>query len=141
MKKQQSGFTLIELMIVVAIIGILAAIAIPSYMDYINKAKATEVFNSLGMPKATVAEFFTVNGEMPQLTELGISFGALSVASYVGSVAYTRTSSTVAEIRASGALDVSALSLKLVGTGQAGGGVNWVCSPTAGTTLAPSSCR
>jgi type IV pilus assembly protein PilA len=141
MKKQQSGFTLIELMIVVAIIGILAAIAIPSYMDYINKAKATEVFNSLGMPKATVSEFFTVNGEMPQLTELGISFGALSVASYVGSVAYTRTSSTVAEIRASGALDVSALSLELVGTGQAGGGVNWVCSATAGTTLAPSSCR
>ena len=74
MKNVQKGFTLIELMIVVAIIGILAAIAIPAYQDYTIRSKVTEVINAAGVCKTSVAEFHQTQGKMPaNLTEAGCS--------------------------------------------------------------------
>ena len=64
MKKQQ-GFTLIELMIVVAIIGILAAIAIPAYQDYTIRAQVSEGLNLMGACKAAVTEFYQDQGAFP----------------------------------------------------------------------------
>src|SRR6187551_2588542 len=64
-KATQKGFTLIELMIVVAIIGILAAIAIPAYQDYTTRAQVTEALNMAGAAKTGVAETYTSNGAWP----------------------------------------------------------------------------
>ncbi|RMD80193.1 MAG: pilin [Gammaproteobacteria bacterium] len=65
MKKMQQGFTLIELMIVVAIIGILAAIAIPAYQDYTIRAKVSEGLNLAAGAKAAVTEYYQDKGSFP----------------------------------------------------------------------------
>ena len=65
MKRLNSGFTLIELMIVVAIIGILAAIAIPQYQNYVARAQVAEALVLIAPAKLGVAEYYSTNGEMP----------------------------------------------------------------------------
>ena len=77
MNKLQRGFTLIELMIVVAIIGILAAIAIPAYQDYTIRAQVTEGLNLAGDIKAGVAEWFSNTGDWPvNIGALGVGVGS-----------------------------------------------------------------
>lgn len=65
MRMRQKGFTLIELMIVVAIIGILAAVAVPAYSDYTVRAKVTEAITAAGAAKTSVADYYYANGELP----------------------------------------------------------------------------
>ncbi len=84
--RQHKGFTLIELMIVVAIIGILAAIAIPAYQDYIARAQAGEAMQLLGGAKAPMAEYFANQGIWP--TAPG-SVMATTAGKYVSAIYYT----------------------------------------------------
>ena len=86
--KQQQGFTLIELMIVVAIIGILAAIAIPAYQDYTVRSKISEGLNMAGAAKLAVAETYDSSGLMPAGTNPSFGLpGAVSIsAQYVSMI-------------------------------------------------------
>ena len=86
MVKKSGGFTLIELMIVVAIIGILAAIAVPSYMGYTARAQASEAFTISAPLRTVVAEFYNEKGRVPNETEAGDLFSGSVEGSYVSAV-------------------------------------------------------
>ena len=74
--KAQKGFTLIELMIVIAIVGILAAIALPAYQDYIVRSKISEAMAGLAEGKTTVAEYYAANLSYPaEASSFGIGSG------------------------------------------------------------------
>ena len=98
MRKQiQKGFTLIELMIVVAIIGILAAIAIPAYQDYTTRAQVTEGLNMAGAAKAAVTETYTATGGWPaNNTAAGLAAVPTDIkGKYVDSVSVTNNQITI----------------------------------------------
>jgi len=96
MKAIQKGFTLIELMIVVAIIGILAAIAIPAYQDYTIRAQVTEGLNLAGAVKASVAETFAQTGTWPaNNTAAGVGIASAITGKYVSSVSVVNGGITI----------------------------------------------
>jgi type IV pilus assembly protein PilA len=97
MRKFQQGFTLIELMIVVAIIGILAAIAIPAYQDYTIRSQVTEGLSLAAAAKTAVAESFSNDGEAPATRAIaGMSAAATDTSgNYVSSVAVVNGTITI----------------------------------------------
>ena len=111
MKKVQQGFTLIELMIVVAIIGILAAVAIPSYQNYTLKAKYTEVTNAVN-PYKTAVDLCANMGSCVDATATaisGCSIGTLGIPSsqsstYLASVAVSSTGTLTVTPKATGGI-------------------------------------
>ncbi|MEO1246503.1 MAG: pilin [Pseudomonadota bacterium] len=96
MKSVQKGFTLIELMIVVAIIGILAAIAIPAYQDYTIRAQVSEGLSLAGGAKATMSEVFQDRGSWPDdNADAGLADPGQILGKYVVSVTASRTGAGV----------------------------------------------
>ncbi len=95
-KYKQEGFTLIELMIVVAIIGILAAVAIPAYQDYIKKSKVSEANTLFDGFKTEVMNFYSDKGAWPEKLDELTSQGLIIKGTYVGTTAATATTYTIA---------------------------------------------
>ena len=142
--KKQSGFTLIELMIVVAIVAILAAIALPAYQSYTKKAKFTEVVTATG-PFKTAIEICLQNGNA--ITACGTSgtngIPAVPTAAegYVGSIGLTGTTSVITAT-ATGIKDTQSTPAEytyiLTPTVKGSGKVTWAVS---GTCLADGICQ
>ncbi|HLT92484.1 MAG TPA: pilin [Woeseiaceae bacterium] len=144
MKKVQQGFTLIELMIVVAIIGILAAIAIPAYQDYTIRAQVAEGLSLTGAAKVASTEFWQDRGQFPtDNAEAGLADAGDITGKYVTSVEVAGNLITVTYGNdANQAINGATVVLE---ADTAGGSVEWDCS--GGGALStnpqwlPSSCR
>ena len=142
-RTMQKGFTLIELMIVVAIIGILAAVALPAYQDYTVRAKTSEVVLAASGGRTAVAEAYQTLGHMPlNLTSAGFSSQS---SPYVSEVGYTQGSATVATIAATASskeAKICAGTVTLTGTADSTTGVvTWVCSGSITPKYLPANCR
>ena len=152
MKAQmQKGFTLIELMIVVAIIGILAAVALPAYQDYTTRAKMTEVLSFAASGKTAVAEYFQSEGTLPVANEdAGLGVATDITSQYVESVTVTNGVIQV-EIQGTNVTDLDLANVTLtpvdadgdiIVTGHSGP-ISWKCEPSSAdfNKYFPASCR
>ncbi|HAF92478.1 MAG TPA: prepilin-type cleavage/methylation domain-containing protein [Pseudomonas sp.] len=147
MKAQmQKGFTLIELMIVVAIIGILAAIAIPAYQDYTARAQMTEAMTLASGLKTNVSEIFAQTATCPTNGNDGISAATEYKGNYVAQVATAGTAAATggctitATMKSSGvASGITSTKLQLALTVE-DGSYTWACNSTAAQKYLPKSC-
>jgi type IV pilus assembly protein PilA len=152
----QKGFTLIELMIVVAIIGILAAIAIPAYQNYTKRAHVTEGINLAGGAKASVAEYYASNNDFPKtnasagLAEATLIKGNATDSVGVGALdGKANTKKGLIFIKYNDKVD-SVKNVLVLSPSTTAGGIQWKCSRVdtniaTGTAidqeLVPSNCR
>lgn len=137
-KNVQKGFTLIELMIVIAIIGILAAVALPAYQDYTIRAKASELILAAGSGKNSVSEFIIINSTFPSA---GFAIQN-NTSTMVSSVTYNSTTHRIVIDGVSAAAGLGkVVTIYLEATKNTSGGVGWTCGATAGTKYMPGSCN
>ena len=137
MKKQQ-GFTLIELMIVVAIVAILAAIALPAYQDYMKRSKVSEAVAALGACKTSVAEYYSARNALPADTAAS---GCSNIATqYVTSLTVAAGVITATPNAATIGIPAGTITLTPVvsATNEITG---WTCATTLPTQYVPASCR
>ena len=149
MQNVQKGFTLIALMIVIAIVGILAAIALPAYQDYTVRAKMSEPLAALAEAKTTIAEYYSATGNLPTAAAAGIN--AFPNREIVKSVVYT-SSATLGPLLTAvvqpGVIPGGAAigdTFVLSGTTRTDRSIDWVCKPAASDAIPakylPANCR
>ena len=137
-RTMQKGFTLIELMIVVAIIGILAAIALPAYQDYTKRTHVSEGLTLAGGAKASVTEYYSSQGKFPtNNASTGLAAKADIKGNAVTSVGVTNGKITITyndKVTNNATLELSPAS--------GAGGVQWSCKGgTVDKKFRPSNCR
>jgi len=134
LKKVQRGFTLIELMIVIAIIGILAAVALPAYQDYTTRAKVSELLLGASAIKTSVSEKASIDSTVAS------SGNGLTV-TVVGKIASGSVSSAgIIKVEGTATSVGTAVTITLTPTIGAGGTVLWSCTGTP-QNVVPSECR
>jgi len=140
-QRLSTGFTLIELMIVVAIIAILAAIAIPAYQDYIIRAQVTEGLNLASGAKTSVWDYISQHGALPlDNPTAGLAKDTSITGNYVSKVAidHGRIIATFGGPKANPALTGTLVLSPIVSVGS----IAWTCAPsTISGKYLPSSCR
>jgi type IV pilus assembly protein PilA len=143
MKTMQKGFTLIELMIVVAIIGILAAVAIPAYQDYTVRTKVAEGISLASGAKTTVSETRLSLGTYPGASNA--SYGMAAAASIKGNNVSSVSVGASGVITVTYSNDAAIQGKTMILTPTVGaGGITWSCkngSPTVATKYRPANCR
>lgn len=137
-RSAQKGFTLIELMIVVAIIGILAAVALPAYQDYTTRAKVSEVVLMAAPAKLAVSETSSSVGGLASVTASNSGYTFPGATKYVSGVTITDTTGvvTVASL-----VPGATGNIILTPTDAGGGQLKWKCTTTIATKFVPAECR
>lgn len=134
MRKVQQGFTLIELMIVVAIIGILASIAIPAYQDYTVRTQVTEGMNLAAEAKQTIGDFWSSRGRLPpNNASAGLAAAASITGNYVTNLTVNNGRITLTYGNRANS-NINTKKLSLTPNQNQAGGLVWVC----GKATAPS---
>jgi type IV pilus assembly protein PilA len=141
MRKVQQGFTLIELMIVVAIIGILAAIAVPAYQDYTARSQASESLSATGGLRADLAVAFSENNAFPAAGSDTHTAAGLIVGKYfpAGAVSVGAADGVVSVLYATGVL--AGQTMTLTPTAANGQISQWTCTGLTNPNHIPSGCR
>jgi len=140
MKKMQQGFTLIELMIVVAIVGILAAIAIPAYQDYVARSQVAEGMATAGAVKTSIAEFYQSQGAFPPAGRFNDNTGGR----YTASATHDANGVITVTLRGASPVNgsVQGYSFTLSPTVDANGFiVDWNCATGGDAKYLPSGCQ
>ncbi|AXQ30619.1 pilin [Solimonas sp. K1W22B-7] len=139
MNKMQKGFTLIELMIVVAIIGILAAIALPAYQDYTVRGRVSELAVIASGMKATIGENIANNAAIGTGTCLGVA----TVSTATVNLASATCADATGVITVTGTAKAKAVVMTYTPTLTAEGVITWKCAVSAATNnkYVPAECR